>query len=249
MRYFSRLLFTLLFICTYSPTIAQDLGDCRRGDKTIDQLINACKSIVESKNRTDREVSIAARQTGLLLKIDGRSVEEVTGYFLLSAKKGHSESYAHIGDLYRNGYKTLKPDYEKALYYYGQSSGENVSITQLVGLGEMYLNGQGVEKSIEKAISNFELVAHLDDENASIRVRLCDIFQYGKHVDTDLVQAFFWCSSAVDAEAYPTLKGLYENNRLNLEMRMSKVQLFESNKLINECKKSRILLCMTLKRM
>ena len=169
MRYFSRMLFTLLFICTYSPTIAQDLGDCRRGDKTIDQLINACKSIVESKNRTDREVSIAARQTGLLLKIDGRKVEEVIGYLLLSAKKGYLESYAQIGDLYRTGYKTLKPDYEKALYYYGQS-GENVSITQLVGLGEMYLNGQGVEKSIEKAISNFELVAHLDDENASIAI-------------------------------------------------------------------------------
>ncbi len=242
MKYIQSSLIASLLICTLRFAAAQETGDCGRNEKTIDQIIKACQSIIKSKDKTDREVAIAARRVGLLLKFDKKgSPEEVIGYLLLSAKKGYSSSFANIGDLYRTGYKNLKPDYEKALYYYRQDEG--ISITQLEGVGEMFLNGQGLEKSIEKALSNFRMVAYLDEDNSSIRDRLCDIFQSGKYIERDIVKAFFWCSSAVDAESYPVLKGMYENQRLKLEMQLEKTQLIEANKLINECKKTSLLFC------
>jgi TPR repeat protein len=241
-KYFQSSLLASLLIFTLPFVSAQDFGDCGRNDKTIDQIIKACQIIIKSKDKTDREVAIAARRVGLILKIDNKgSPEEVIGYLLLSAKKGFSSSFAHIGDLYRTGYKTLKPDYEKALYYYRQDEG--ISTTQLLGVGEMLLNGQGLEKSIERAITSFQNIAYLDEDDSSIRVRLCDIYDTGKYVEKDPVKAYFWCSSAVDAESFPALKGMYENRRLSLEMRLDKSQLLKANKLINECKKTSLLRC------
>lgn len=242
MNYFRSLLIVLLLICALPFAMAQDFGDCGRNDKTIAQIINACQSIIKSKDKTDREVAFAARRVGLILQIDNKgSPEEVIGYLLLSAKKGYSSSFAHIGDIYRKGYKTLKPDYEKALYYYKQDDG--ISTTQLKGIGEMFLHGQGLEKSIERAISNFQMVAYLDDDNSMIREQLCDIYKSGKYVEKDNVKAYFWCSSAVETESFPALKGLYEDRRLSLEMQLDKAQLIEANKLINECKKTSLLNC------
>lgn len=242
MKYIQSSLIGSLLICTLQFAAAQDTGDCERNDKTIDQIIKACQTIIKSKEKTDREVAIAARRVGLLLKIDKKgSPEEVIGYLLLSAKNGLSTSFSHIGEIYRTGYKTLKPDYAKALYYYRKDEG--ISTIQLFGVGEMLLNGQGLEKSIETGLSNFRMIAYLDEDNSSIRDRLCDIFQSGKYIQRDIVKAYFWCSSAVDAESYPMLKGMYENQRLKLEMQLDKNQLIEANKLINECKKTSLLLC------
>jgi TPR repeat protein len=242
MKYIQSAIIVLLFVYALPFAMAQDLGDCGRMDKTIDQIIKACQSIIKAKDRTDREVAIAARRVGLILQFDNKgSPEEVIGYLLLSAKKGLSTSFSHIGEIYRTGYKTLKPDYEKALYYYRQD--ESISTTQLLGVGEMLLNGQGLEKSIEGAITSFQNIAYLDEDNSSIRARLCDIYNTGKYVEKDVVKAYFWCSSAVDAESFPALKGMYENRRLSLEMQLDKSQLLKANKLINECKKTSLLSC------
>jgi len=121
-----------------------------------------------------------------------------------------------------------------------------VSTAGLVGIGEMFFNGQGVERSIERAISNFQMAAFLDDDDSIIRQRLCGIYYSGKHIEKDLVKAHFWCSSAVDAESYPPLKGMREKDRLDIELQMNKSQLLESNRMMKECKKSGLLQCLKL---
>lgn len=230
------LTFLTLFIFYAPLSNSQDRKDCVRGDKTIAQNIQACKEITTNRSKTDGEVARSARQIGVLLWIDKKEpAEMIIGYFLLSAQKGLLTAFADIGDLYRNGYTNLKPDYERALYYYRQDT--SYSNIRLKGEGEMLLSGQGLKQSTDSAINAFIAAASLNDEDASIRSKLCGIYSTDKYEKKDLIMAHFWCSNAVDTESSAILKGWYEKLKIDLEVQMSPAQLSASNRIKQECLK------------
>jgi hypothetical protein len=222
---------------------AQEIGGCRiLSHLTITQIIRSCKDVTKDKLKTDGEVAHAASQVASLLKIGELGTpEEIIGYYLLSAQKGNLSAFAAIGDIYRAGYKNLKPDYKKAKYYYFQDT--SYSPAHFKGIAEMLLYGHGLEKSVDDAIQRFRFAASLDDGDAKTRRKLCEIFSINNYQKRDIVKAHFWCSSAVEAESDRMLKGLYESARLNIEMQLSESQLIESNNLQQDCRKFGILGC------
>ena len=233
--------YTILAVSIFSTSFssAQEIGGCRiLGHLTIPQIIRSCKNVTEDKSKTDREVAFAASQIARLLQFDKVGIpEEVIGYYLLSAEKGDISAFAEIGDIYRKGYRGQKPDYKKAISYYDRDTSE--SVIKLKGLAELDLHGNGVEKSVDDAILRLRVGAFLYYDDAEVRSKLCEIYSTNEYQRTDLIKAHFWCSSAVDAETQPILKGLYERSKLSIEMQLSKSQIIESNRVYKECSKNK----------
>jgi len=73
----------------------------------------------------------------------------------------------HIGRLYYEGYLSSgKPDYENALDWFDRARDNGSSIATR-NLGDMYLNGQGVEKDIELAATYYSEAAEKGDPEAN----------------------------------------------------------------------------------
>ena len=55
--------------------------------------------------------------------------------------------------------------------------------------------------------------------------RDCKIIERGKHDGKEIVRDSdkMWCSSAVKAENFPTVKSYYEQSRMEIYSRMSKI--------------------------
>ena len=235
----------IFVISVFSATLcgAQNVNGCVILDHlTITEMIRSCKDVAKDKSKKDTEIALAAFRVANLLRVGERGTpEEIIGYYLLSAQKGKISAFASIGDMYRVGYKGLQPDYKKAKYYYLQDT--SYSPTHFIGIAEMRLHGHGFEKSVDDAILRFIFAASLDDSDSSTRRKLCEIFSNDDYQKKDIVKAHFWCSSAVEAESHPIIKGLYESDRLNIELQLSKSQLIESNNTQQECRKIGILYC------
>ena len=235
----------IFIISVFSATLcsAQKVNGCVTLDHlTITEMIRSCKDVAKDKSKKDTEIAHAAFRVANLLRVDKVGTpEEIIGYYLLSAQKGKISAFAEIGDMYREGYKGLKPDYKKAKYYYSQDT--SLSATYFAGIAEMHLHGHEFEKSVDLAIWSFRTAAGLDDSDSLSRMKLCEIFSNDDYQKKDLVKAHFWCSSAVEAQSYPFLKGLFESDRLKIELQLSESQLIESNNIQQKCRKFGILYC------
>jgi hypothetical protein len=240
----ARYFFFLLVLTLPIGAKAQNLGDCTNNKISLTVVLKACEDIVRNSSKTDREISRAASRIALISQFVDKNKNnsaEVIGYFLLAAQKGDLEAYAHIGSLYRLGYRDLKINYEKALYYYQlDTSGSTVKMR---GLGDMFLNGLGVEKSIDTALLSFHWLAYLDADDASTRSELCRIHKNEKYGKKDLVKAYFWCTSAVVAESYPPMKGSFEKDRMDIRSQMTNKQLVDAENLTKECNRTSIVAC------
>jgi hypothetical protein len=221
---------------------AQDLGNCSRRDVPISEVIKACKSIVTDPQYTKSQQARAAIVAGSLNQFEKGSVQETIGLFLLAVDRGDLGGYSHIGEIYRNGEGLIKPDYKKALDYYRQDLTQ--SSTKHVGLAELYLNGLGVDKDSDKAISFLWMAIGLS-KSAFTSNRICQIYSDEKFGVRNLVKAHMWCSVSVKIEQDPQLKFLWEEQRVKLALQLNKSQLTLSNSLLEKCLSSSLTFCET----
>ena len=229
---FNRYLF--FFLTFFVPALcnAQDLGRCARGDISIVEKFKACKAIVSDSQYTKSQQARAAIVAGITNQFDKGSVQETIGLFLLAVDRGDLSGYAHIGNLYRDGYGTVAKDFGKALdYYYRDTSNSDVKAS---GLALLYLHGQGVEQNSLKAIF-LTYMAFTQSKISLMANRICDIYSEEKYGVQDIVKAHMWCSISVKVEQHPILKSSFENQRLQLAAKLSASELKRSNELLKKC--------------
>jgi hypothetical protein len=156
----------------------------------------------------------------------------VFGYYLIATEKGGLEGFAQIGDLYLNGYQSIKMDYKKALQYFHLDTSD--SFTKHNGLGSMYLEGRGVGQDFQRAVNHFSF-ALWRLESSFTAITLCDIFSNDKNSKQDISIAETFCRIAVRLEDYPPLKAKFEKKRLALAEKLTIEQLQASDKRFQRC--------------
>jgi hypothetical protein len=230
--------YLLMFLACLLPALcnAQDLGNCSRRDIPIVEMIKACKSVVADPKYTKQQQARAAVVGGVLNKLNKGSAHESIGLFLLAVDKGDLSGYALIGDIYREGYGSVAQDFEKALAYYSRDTSS--SSVRANGLALLTLNGQGVEQNSLKAIL-FTWMAFTLNESSLMSKRICDVYSEEKYGIHDIVKAHMWCGISVKVEESPTLKALFEENRIKLASRLNQAQLKASNELLEKCMSSK----------
>jgi serine/threonine-protein kinase len=75
---------------------------------------------------------------------------DATKYYIKACDLGKAYDCGHVGFKYKFGREGVNQDYSKALEYFTKGCDKNNG-TSCAGLGELYLNGEGVEKNVEKA--------------------------------------------------------------------------------------------------
>jgi hypothetical protein len=215
---------------------AQDLGNCSRRDIPIVEVVKACKSVVTDPKYTKEQQARAAIVGGLMNKIDKGSVHESIGLFLLAVDRGDLSGYAHIGNIYREGYGAAAQDFEKALNYYYRDTSH--SDTKASGLALLNLYGQGVKQNSAKAIA----LTWMAFQQRSISVysdRLCTVYSEEKYGVQDIIKAHMWCSLSVKIEGDHLYKAYYEDKRIKLAAKLNSAQLNQSNILLKKCESSK----------
>ena len=111
----------------------------------------------------------------------------------IAADEGSAEAQAWLGYIF-----DYSEDDEEAVAYY-RAAAEQGNVRGLVGLGEMYAKGEGVEKDIDRARSYFIEAAEMGHET-SIRA-LVDAYENGGlGVEPDRGQASYWTAKLADLE-------------------------------------------------
>ena len=226
--------YLLMFLACLLPALcnAQDLGNCSRRDIPIVEVVKACKSVVTDSKYTKQQQARAAKGAGLFIQLEKGPAQESIGFLLLAVDRGDLSGYAHIGDLYREGYGNVGKDFGKALdYYYLDTSNSDVKAN---GLALLNLYGQGVEQNSLKAIF-LTWIAFTLNKSSLMANRICDIYSEDKYGVQDIVKAHMWCSVSVKTEESPMLKALHEQQRIKLASRLSSDQLKASNELLKKC--------------
>ena len=130
-----------------------------------DQSFKWMKCAAEHKNVS------AMFMLGLFYKCEvGTPVDHAKAFYWLkmAAENGYDQAYSHIGRYYRTGQIVAK-NYEIALQWFEKaitSKSANVRGEALYDYGVMYLEGLGVSKNFDKAVSYFYQAKELDCINA-----------------------------------------------------------------------------------
>lgn len=82
-------------------------------------------------------------------------------WYTKSAEANYSEAIFKLGMCYENGFHHIRPDYEKALYYYKLEENGRYSSDVQLRYGILYYKGLGLEKDYAKAVELLE--KHLDN--------------------------------------------------------------------------------------
>ncbi len=127
----------------------------------------------------------------------------------------------------------LLGNFEKARYEALVAATDGMPEAQML-LGQLYFNGEGVEKDIKIALYWYEKAATQDFPDAQFR--LGTLYFEGKHnIPKDYDKAYQWLNKALEngnKKAEPILEGLYKlesGNVVNLEESLDKLQEIASN--------------------
>lgn len=126
-----------------------------------------------------------------ILSQDHSEAENRMLEFYAEYQNGDAASY--LAELYT--YSEEKCDYKKA-FEYATIAAEDDEKDGYSVLGFLYLNGKGVEKSIELAMENFKMAAAFGDEDAMSEIG--SIFMGNDAVDADPNQSFYWFNEAAN---------------------------------------------------
>lgn len=99
--------------------------------------------------------------------------------------------------LYRMGIYHLEQDNAEAAYQYFRAAASQGAFKAYLHLGRMYLNGQGTERDIGKAVEAFEQAANSKEPESF--TELGNIFYRDEVVERDNEKAFYWYSRAYAA--------------------------------------------------
>lgn len=94
----------------------------------------------------------------------GRGVEADTAlamdYYRRAGEAGYGDGYAYLGDFYRSGTTTVKPDSARAFEYYQMAAAvDEDNAAGLYYVGDSYLRGIGVKKDTVAALPYFQAAA------------------------------------------------------------------------------------------
>ena len=101
------------------------------------------------------------------------------------------ESAGLLAELYT--LSSVKCDYKKA-FEYATIAAEDDARDGFLILGELYLNGWGVEKDINRALENYKMAAALGDGNAMNQIGF--IFMGDEDFEKNPEQSFYWFNEA-----------------------------------------------------
>ncbi len=113
-----------------------------------------------------------------------QNIEVASDWWLKAAMKGHIKACHDLGTYY----VYTKHDTENGLKWLNKSASENF-ILSIRTLGEIYLNGLGVEVDTEKGMEYLLKAAEVHDDT---QLRLSSLYHAGVSVEKDLDKARYW---------------------------------------------------------
>jgi len=167
---------------------------------------------------SQHKLGVAYRDGNGTPKNDAEAIKLLTAL----ASQGDASAMAELAHGYRRTFQ--KPDFKQAFEWAFRSAEKNNRVGQEI-LGQLYLNGQGVEKDFSKAIFNFRLSAAQNSPWA--QTALGSIYENGWGVPSNYDEAARWYLKAA-AQGNETAK-----KNLNATMAISaaaeRVKLEESS--------------------
>ena len=129
--------------------------------------------------------------------------DEATKLFTALATRGDTDAMAELAHGYRKAFQ--KPDFKQAFEWASRSAEKGNHVGQEI-LGQLYLNGQGVEKDYAKAISYFRLSAA--QNNPWAQNALGSVYESGWGVPSNYDEAARWYLKAAEQGNEPAKKRL-----------------------------------------
>ena len=120
--------------------------------------------------------------------------EKAAEYLMAAAEKGNSEAQWMIGEYYEDGDGGLAESEILAAEWYGKSAAQNNAVG-LYNLGYCYLEGDGVEKNIQKGVELTTRSAELGHSDAQFD--LATMYHMGDDVERNLEKAKEWYSKSL----------------------------------------------------
>lgn len=147
-----------------------------------------------------------------------READSVSGWVIrtaVKAYKGNREAQYELGCAYETGRGLPVIPEEAALWLSQAADGDHT--TALIRMGELYLDGVGVEKDAAEAFRLFSRAARLGDAAGQFAKGICCLYGYGLMKDPEMARRYF---STAAQEAYtPALyrMGLLYRDGLGVE--------------------------------
>jgi TPR repeat protein len=214
-RLFCSLLLSFFAVCASG---SKDL-DCYNWSLSIQNILKSCKSIVNDATFGTTDQARAAKQAGRLLKVIDGDHREIIGFFLVAIGKGDVAANSDIGELYRLGYKGVMINYEKALYYYKLDTTMNP--IKVRAMGEMEVEGQGMERNLPSGIESIKFAAMLSGRYSLTASKLCSVYSEPKYQFIRIKMAYYWCTLQFMEEDSPRLKAYYYEIKNKIGMSLS----------------------------
>lgn len=125
----------------------------------------------------------------------GADLDKAKAQFEKAAELGSAAALSGLGSVYRLGTPSTPQDFAKALDSYQRSLRRSQSASPYVGIGLMFLNGQGVPADPEKARGYFVKAMQLGSGEA--RFHLARLYENGRGVGKDLAVAKWYMQDAL----------------------------------------------------
>ena len=149
-----------------------------------------------------------------------RSDEEATKLLTMLASRGDTDAMAELAHGYRKAFQ--KPDYKQAFEWASRSAEKNNRVGQEI-LGQLYLNGQGVEKDFSKAIFYFRLSAA--QNNPWAQNALGNVYENGWGVQSNYDEAARWYLKAAAQGNEPAKKSLNATMAISAAAERAKLEV------------------------
>ncbi|MCD8082496.1 MAG: sel1 repeat family protein [Clostridiales bacterium] len=120
---------------------------------------------------------------------DRNFAEAAVYYFQQAAGQGHSDAMLDLGALYLDGTIALKPDFDRAVYWYKKSAELlNPKAFRCLGYALGFHSFRDSYHDYEAAYCYFSKGAEMDEENSLYE--LGDLYAHGLYVEEDAERAF-----------------------------------------------------------
>lgn len=143
-----------------------------------------------------------------------------------------AEAQYNLGVMYNTG-QGVSQDYEEAEKWFRKAAEQGDADAQFK-LGLMYDQGQRVPKDYEEAVKWYSKAA--EQGNASAQNNLGLMYDKGQGVPQDYIEAHRWFNIAASCSSPCNNQTIFQNNRGNVEKRMTPDQIAEAQKLAHEWK-------------
>ena len=151
------------------------------------------------------------------IEVEQNAVKAIEYYEAAITKSNHSNALYNLGRLYRDGILfQVKPDLEKARYYFQRAVDQKDSTMAMLALAKMIENGNGGPDAKPSQVVELVMGAAEKDHTGMANERLGFIFlkgtSYGVSRDRKKAATFFWLASMkeeyFETSAF-TLAGMY----------------------------------------